>query len=214
MSGPRSGIEVPGPVTLLELAKASPDRKTAWETAFHEAGHVVTEVVLCNSYPDSVYINDDPGDNSHAGRTVTRSFLAVILPQRRWQGDVEPEIAAKFAAWLATHAEHYGTMLAAGEVARHLALGWDVEADDLASCVVFEEEEGADAQALLSVAQRFSRDLLEWVAERYRQAEQVLTEHWENVRTVAGALIQHRRLEREELWELIPSSIAARQKLG
>ena len=63
--------EIPDPAMIRASVQTSPNGHTPWEIAFHEAGHVIAEVALLRSVPDVCYLNDDPADITHEGRTIS-----------------------------------------------------------------------------------------------------------------------------------------------
>jgi hypothetical protein len=185
----------PTPAELLAMAVASPEAPTEWEVAFHEAGHVVAEVVLCRSYPDEVHLNDDPEDESHAGRTTGRSFLGT-LPVGGWTGDAE------VVAIMEGMTVKYGVVLAAGVVAVQMAWANDVDTYDLAWEVLGGEaaeksDEGLLAGLVVSLTEATAET---WIEDRYEESVVLLRSNWERVEALATALVDSRRLDREALW--------------
>jgi hypothetical protein len=47
-------------------------------------------------------------------------------------------------------------------------------------------------------------DAEDWLENRLTEAHRMLLENWSNVEPVAGALVERRQLDRDDLWDLIP----------
>lgn len=106
----------PKPADLRALAEATRDRTTEWEIAVHEAGHVVASIAL-GQFPDLVYLNDDPSDESHGGRVMTRGVHPAIMSSD------DPVVARA----IEREKVRYAVVLAAGDVARETALGFELD---------------------------------------------------------------------------------------
>lgn len=198
---------------MRAAARASIDRPTDWEVAFHEAGHVVVEVAVAGSYPDFVYLSDDPTAD-HAGRTVGRSFIVTrtlidavnaghVTIQPPPPGTSMP--ALDLAAMVKRQRHQFAAVLLAGDLARELALDYRVDVSEIV-CEVEDGEvdSGTDVDQLRALVADLSPADAETVIEDAAQAALVaLRARWDDVRTVAAALVARRRLDREDLFDLL-----------
>lgn len=176
MSGPDAAMPFPAPEELLALARASLDANTPWEIAIHEAGHAVA-LMSFDEDPASIHINDDPADQSHAGRTTLARSLRHAI-------DYEQEAA----------------FVAAGDVATRLAFGWEhdpAEVADLAEVIL---DDGGESKDQIRLAE-LTGDV-EGIEEAYLRAESILRSRWPIVEAFACELIARRRLSGQELYDL------------
>jgi len=166
-----------------------------WETAFHEAGHVVAEV-NGGSWPDGATI---VGGEDFAGRTRTRSFIGTMHPPAGCD--------AAFRAAIEARRDRMAVVLVAGRMAEFIALGEEsaIIDDEMTAWTVYGDGDG-------TTDERQFRELLEgledvdlgwWAEERFEQAQSVLRTRWADVERLACALIERQTLSREDLWELL-----------
>ena len=113
---------------MRRRALENPGEVTQWEIAFHEAGHVIVGVAH-GTYPDRVFMNDDPASNADlGGRTEWRSwFLAAV-----WPGTLAPADERRTAA-VEREAQACAEVAMAGDLARDMAVGIERDRYDLAS---------------------------------------------------------------------------------
>jgi len=183
-------------------------RLEEWGTAFHEAGHVVAEIAIAGSTPDAVHLKDDQDDESHAGRTIGRSFLGVrSVPM----DGATPNLNADNAAYAAGQAAAYGAVLAAGRVAHDMAFDWRLDPGEFA-CEVLDWDScsyaaDSDEAMIAALVKDLSPGAAEaWVQDRYGQAQRAVA-HWDHVRAVAAALVERRALDRDDIFDLIPQGV-------
>lgn len=182
----------PSPNELLEAAKASPQAFTEWEVAFHEAGHVVVEVAT-GSFPDEVWLNlDGARGDDHAGRTRSRSYLGAEV----WATEPLLEPTAERAA----------VTLFAGDLATAIAIGHRIDLGEVVWQVLDgDDHESTDSAALRRLVSHLSDAAAEsWLEARAAEAEAILRDRWADVERVAAELVEHRRLDREALQDLLP----------
>jgi len=164
---------------------AEPDAKTAWLVAAHEAGHVVVEASQ-GSWPDEVYLSDDPRAD-HGGRTITRSYIAAVLGDG---DDIQRERLAD-ATW-------------GGPVAQCLAEGMPLDVDEMVADALACDDPQADEGRLRAMAGHLLPGHAEtWLEASLRRTEVVLLDRWADVVAVADALVKHRRLGRDDLRALL-----------
>lgn len=188
--------KIPSTDDFRAMFDANPDEVTPWEAAFHEAGHVIVGVAL-GSFPSVAYLNEDAEDPSHAGRTTWRDFIGVV-PLNSWPARTDRLLVAAFTA----RTTEFATVVAAGQVALYIACGLSIEPDDMAVVVEPGVAEDSDGQTLAWLAGR-ARNPWEWATDCHREAERILRATWDWVQIVAAALMERRRLEEEDLRELL-----------
>jgi hypothetical protein len=195
---------IPTPDEMIAAAKASPHAVIEWEIAFHESGHVISEIAS-GSTPDAVWINDDPTDTSHAGRTTTRSFLSAQL----WPcpPGADPDVEEPLHQSARCNVE----TLLAGDLAVQIARGYEVDAYDLCASLLDtceEFSESTDEAKVVAVVERMrdtgwpEGDIERWIEERIMASERILRRHWASVAAVAEALVDHRLLDRDYLFDV------------
>ncbi len=190
-----------GTPTYAELhaaALADIEHPPEWETAFHEAGHVVVEHVF-GSTPDLVFMNDDKSAGELvAGQTRSRSFLiAEMFP---YDGtERETRIIADAALT-------YAAVLFAGGIAARIATDRDTDLYERCAEVLYADEEDGNTDELKLAG--LIAELDEGEGEMFLEAAAelallALTEHWGQVTTVATALMTERSLDRDRLHDLL-----------
>ncbi len=99
-------------------------------------------------------------------------------------------------------------MLAAGDIAGHICRGLPLEHYDSALEVIEDEPaKGSDAEKLRGLVDGMTDEQAEtWLQEVFAEAERLLRARWGDVQRVAAALIERRRLSREDLWDLLPEA--------
>lgn len=172
-----------------------------WENAVHEAGHVVVLVKVALSYPDSVYLSDDPMAD-HAGR-MTGSFLLEARLDSPDDLDLSKLSAADRQAFLEsfwTRRRQYGSVLAAGRIAESIAGGISIDVEDLTYGCLWDDDLDTDMIELRRLARTHDE---KWLESVFVTAEETLRGSWAQVTRVAVALVERRSLDREALWELL-----------
>lgn len=186
---------IPSTAELRSLAELSPDGTTEWESAFHEAGHVVAEVHINASFPDAVWLAES-ADVPYAGRTLTRSFLGV---------EREGQEAHR----------RYAIVLAAGDIARDLAMDWKIDFGEYVLAVVDGVSTGdpdgiTDTELIAQLTAGMSDYEAEtFIEEAYEAAASCLAERWCEVERVAEALVERRHLGRRDLFDMLEVDCSA-----
>ncbi len=147
-------------------------------TAYHEAGHAVM-AHLCGQIVTTVEI---VGDEEHTGSVSSLRFLE----EPRWGLDEQMPSAAIEARILC---------LVAGIAAENIVTGdnsWREPEDDLDEAV----------RLGLRVV-RSCDQVLPLLEEGRDHAVDLLRRHWNAVEVLAGTLLIHRRLTRDQMWRVI-----------
>jgi hypothetical protein len=150
-------------------------KRHEWQLAFHESAHIVAEVLLNQTYPDLVYLNDGLSNGpDHFART---------------QGDrqfPDPKV--------------YGNVAAAGVLGPLLACADEPDVFQLAVSAV--DSTGRDELEIFAFAGPLD-DYLGWAEARYNSALECVRTNWPVVAGIARALVRFRRLTAEDLRTIV-----------
>ena len=172
--------EAPGPVELCRITPRSRHRITPWESAFHEAGHVVAHMAVGGA-PRAAWL-------SSGCRLAGRPVVSLEYAFSR----TRPHLGWRCAV-----------ILAAGERAEEMARGQGGDPDDWVLNVLetMDYPESTDISKLAPLIPKETTytGTEEWLAAVYACAGRILEDRWGDVRLVAAELHARRRLGREDL---------------
>ena len=100
----------------------------------------------------------------------------------------------------------FSAVTAAGDVAKNIALDYDIDTWDMIDRVLGgDAERGSDEELLADILDLFADvdrpgDFENWLEARIVDAEAILRRRWTQVDLVAILVVEQRRLTREEMW--------------